>query len=156
MRKSYLLLLVVAMLAAAACGTDAAEKGSGAPEEPTAVAEKEPNLSSGRHTDCTTLTQQATVELVAVDNNAYAPDCLIIKSDALLKIHNVGFREHSFTVSKGDFGTAPWLFNLEVKGGKTEDSIEPIGEFLELGTYEFFCKFHAGMDGTIEVVEPVG
>ena len=153
MRRNHLLIVVITMLAAAACGnSQAGEENAGDRGSTGAQASSEPE---GRHTDCTTLTQQATVELVAVDSNAYAPDCLLIRSDALLTIRNVGFREHTFTVSKDEFGTAPWLFNLEVKGGKTEDSIEPIGEFLEPGTYEFFCKFHAGMDGTIEVVEPI-
>ena len=155
MRKNNMLFVAAAMLTLVACGTtDAVEKDArGAVETSTEEGSSPP---PGRHTDCTILAQQAVVELVGVDSNAYAPDCMMMRSDALLKIRNVGFREHTFTVSEGDFGTAPWLFNLEVKGGKTEDSIEPIGEFLEPGTYEFFCKFHAGMDGTIEVVEPIG
>jgi plastocyanin len=155
MRRLHLLLLIGALLAGAACGSSEAAGGGSKPAEEDAPVGAAQEEAAGRHADCTMLTQQQFVELTAVDSNAFAPDCVVMKTDAMLKVRNVGFREHTVTISKDEFGTAPWIFNIEIKGGKTVDSVEPVGEFLEPGIYEFFCKFHAGMDGTLEVVEPI-
>ena len=92
MRRLHLFLIVGVLLAGAACGSsevagDAAESS----EEGTRAAAEEQAAASGstRHTDCTMLTQQQFVELTAVDTNAFAPDCVVMKTDALLKVRNV-------------------------------------------------------------------
>lgn len=46
---------------------------------------------------------------------------------------------------------------LVLKGSVREQMTDrPLSEFVGPGVYEFFCKFHSGMDGVMQVVKPVG
>lgn len=106
--------------------------------------------------NCSNLTQGMIVELVAGDG-FFGPDCFTMKANAHLTVRNVGVRRHNFVVSEEEFRKAPWaveIGNLE-RGQMTLTSESPIGDYLEPGIYEFFCNYHAGMDGVIEIVEPV-
>jgi plastocyanin len=146
MRRTLMASIVLALMALACGGSDPPESNS----EPAAAKSPEPS----RDDNCQNLTQGTFVQLVA-GTNFFGPDCIIVKSTATLSLRNVGDRDHNFTVSEGEFGTAPWLIHLgDVPKGETWEMKKPIGEILEPGTYDFFCSLHAaGMDGVLEVVE---
>lgn len=153
MRRMAMVLALSLM--AAACG------GAASPKEREGQAAPAASPAPTRDDDCVQLTQHSTATIFAVDSY-FAPDCAVVRTNAVLRVMNFGTAGHSLNISEGRFGTAPWLLDLDgvggtrIKGGEEQVTDGPISEFLEPGTYEFFCKYHAGMDGVLQVVTPIG
>jgi plastocyanin len=153
-------LLVIAMaLIAASCATDKAsesqaDKASNADSQEEAAPATLADATVDD--DCAMLTQALTVDLVAGDT-WFGPECFTMKANAKLRIRNVGEKIHNFAISEGEFRTSPWAVEIgDLETGQlTMTSKKPLGDYLEPGVYEFFCLRHAGMDGVLELVEPI-
>lgn len=151
-RRGELVVSAVLVLFTGACaGSDAAPERS-----PAAAPEPVPSVSPpGRDDDCTQLTQGVVAEIVAIDNT-FAPDCVVVVTDQTIRIRNLGVRDHTFTISPDPRDLAPFLLDIEpIGGGEIEVSAGTLGDALEPGVYNFFCKFHSGMDGEMQVLAPV-
>ncbi|HET6770065.1 MAG TPA: hypothetical protein VFH75_00310 [Actinomycetota bacterium] len=154
------LLLVVALtVTATACDGSEPDAGSKAPEEqPTSPDHQGParaGSGTARDDDCVQLTRGETAEIVVLDN-VFAPECPVVVSDQILRLRNLGIRNHTFTISENEDDLPPFLLDLTIEGEKILETRTPFSHFLAPGLYEFFCKFHLGMDGVMQVVEPVG
>jgi plastocyanin len=155
-RVTPLLLLVA--LTAVACGgsepeAEPPEEGHAATPAPQGLARA--GSGTGRDDDCIQLTRGETAEIVVLDN-MFAPECPVLVSDQLLRLRNLGVRNHTLTISENQDDLAPFLLDLTIEGEKVLETETPLNHFVEPGFYEFFCKFHLGMDGVMQVVEPVG
>jgi plastocyanin len=89
-------------------------------------------------------------------DNVFAPECPVVVSDQILRLQNLGVRTHTFTISENQDDLAPFLLDLTIEGEKILETKTPLSAFVGPGFYEFFCKFHTGMDGVMQVVKPVG
>lgn len=159
LRRVMPLLLIVA-LTAIACGGSEPE----ASPKPPKKEEAGPTVSQGpfgagsgiqRDDDCVQITRGEIAEIVMLDN-VFAPECPVLVSDQTLRLRNLGVRDHSLTISENQDDATPFLLDLTIEGQETLETETPLSDFVEPGTYEFFCKFHSGMDGVVEVLEPVG
>lgn len=159
LRRVSPLLLVVA-LAAIACGGSEPEAGPKPPkkEESAPPASQGPfGAGSGiqRDDDCVQITRGEIAEIVVLDN-LFAPECPVLVSNQTLRLRNFGVRDHTLTISENQDDLAPFLLDLTIEGEQVLETETPLSDFFEPGTYEFFCKLHSGMDGVMEVLEPVG
>ena len=87
---------------------------------------------------------------VAVDNHfhdIHREDHKMIAADRAFIVRNEGRNLHNVTIAGTDI-------NRDVRPGK-EFVLDPVGEFLEPGTYPIICKYHdsVGMNGEITIVE---
>ena len=134
MRRSVLTLVVVFALVLVACGGDegapAATGTSGSASGATGSPDC-PDLSSG---DTFTIT---------ISNFAFEPDCFTARAAQGITIVNQDSAEHTFTIS----GTQ---IDVTIAGGETFNG-EPVSGVVEPGTYDFFCRLHPSMTGTITV-----
>jgi plastocyanin len=71
------------------------------------------------------------------------------------RLRHLGVRVHTRTISENQDDLAPYLLDLTIEGRTVLETDRPLSEFVEPGVYGFFCKFHTGMDGVMQVVEPV-
>jgi hypothetical protein len=126
------------------------------PSEKAVAANGPAGAGSGttRDDDCVQMTRGEFAEIVVLDN-LFAPECPILVTDQILRLRHVGVRVHTLTVSENQDDRAPFLLDLTIEGGTVLETDRPLSEFVDPGVYEFFCKFHTGMDGVMEVVEPV-
>jgi plastocyanin len=168
MRRITLATLAALALLGAACGGGAetpAEAGNDAEEttaedaaqstsEEAVPAPAGPGTGFARAADCTLITKGETATIFALDNS-FAPDCVVLVANQVLRVQNVGIRDHTLTISEQQDDQTPFLFDLEYEGETTVESDGPLSDSMGPGTYEFFCKFHSGMDGVMQVVEPV-
>jgi plastocyanin len=153
MHYRYVALMVIMALGLVGCGSsdDSTEVVSTVSPAPVANTLAAQTIDD----DCQNLTQSSSVELIAGDS-FFGPECVTVKSDATLTLRNEGIRTHNFTISEGEFGTAPWLVHIgDVVTRKSASTKGAIGDLVEPGIYEFFCSLHAGMDGVMEIVPPV-
>jgi hypothetical protein len=120
------------------------------------VAEGPAGAGSGtaRDDDCVQMTRGEFAEIVVLDS-LFAPECPILVTDQILRLRHVGVRVHTLTISENQDDAAPFLLDLTIEGGTVLETEEPLSAFLEPGVYEFYCKFHTGMDGVMQVVAPV-
>lgn len=107
-----------------------------------------------RDDDCVQMTRGEFAEIAVLDN-LFAPECPVLVSDQILRLKSLGVRVHTFTVSENQDDMAPFLLDLTIEGGTVLENDRPLSEFVDPGVYEFFCKFHSGMDGVMQVVAPV-
>lgn len=87
---------------------------------------------------------------VAVDNHfhdIHVENDIRIDSERAFVIKNQGRNLHNVTIAGTDISE-------DVKPGD-ELTFDPVGEFLEPGTYDIFCKYHdsVGMSGRFSVVD---
>lgn len=158
-RRPALLLVTFAMIAASCGGAMEQEPQADAKAETSSQEEPAPETLADTaiaSVACANLTQPLTVDLVAGDS-WFGPECFTMKSNAKLRVRNVGQHIHNFVISEGEFRTSPWVVEIgDLQTGQlTMTSKKPLGEYLEPGIYEFFCLRHAGMDGVLELVEPI-
>jgi plastocyanin len=155
-RSVTALTLVVALTTIGCGGSDpeAGPKGSEA-EPPSSSNHRGAGSGTARDDDCVQLTRGETAEIIVLDN-VFAPECPVVVSDQILRLRNLGVRNHTFTISENQDDLPPFLLDLTIEGEKILETRAPFSHFLEPGLYEFFCKFHLGMDGVMQVVEPVG
>lgn len=149
MRKRTVSAVVILFALLAGCGTSGSEPRS-APDGKQPEAAPAPQ----RDDDCQVLAGVGP-RLAAVDN-AFGPDCITVRSDAVLYVQNFGTYKHSFTISEEDFGSKPFLVDVTLPGRDTKPTLIDLSKDLEVGSYEFFCTYHGSMDGVIEVIAPVG
>jgi uncharacterized cupredoxin-like copper-binding protein len=160
-RKLLAALAVIGLLAAA-CGGG----GTGSAAEPKAPAEAEetaepaPGLEplggyeEGIRDNCLQLTRGETSEIIALDN-MFAPECAVLVTNQVLRVRNLGVREHTFTISEEVYKQTPFLVDVNVEGGEATETEFVLGDVLQPGAYTFFCSYHAGMDGELQVLEAI-
>ena len=134
MRRLGIILVTVLTLALAACGggdggatgssgATGATGGTGAP-------------------DCVDLTS-GDVFTITISGFAYDPDCLTARAAQGISIVNNDSADHTFTID----GTQ---IDVTIPAGETFNG-EPVSGVVEPGTYDFRCRFHPSMTGTITV-----
>lgn len=133
----------------------AAEETAQDPSQEAVPAPAGAGTGFARAADCTLITRGETATIFSLDNS-FAPDCVVLVSDQVLRVQNFGIRDHSLTISEQRDDQSPFLLDLEYEGETTAETEGALSEYLDPGTYEFFCKFHSGMDGVMNLLEPVG
>jgi plastocyanin len=156
---------VVAILASACGGGAGSDKGSQAdtaqeseessPDEVAGGLTPKGGFQEGIRDDCTHLTGGIAGDIIALDN-MFAPECAVVATDQVLRVTNMGVRTHTLTISEQTFKETPFLIDVNVEGGKTTETEVPLADVLDPGIYTYFCSFHAGMDGELQVFEAVG
>jgi plastocyanin len=79
--------------------------------------------------------------VVAVDNHfhdIHPEDDIAIAADRTFVVKNEGRNLHNFSVAGTDISE-------DIRPGK-ELRVSPIGETLDPGSYDVFCKYHASVD----------
>ena len=152
--------LVVIAFTLAACGDSEPEAVPRSPEKAgAATVESQSPAGAGSRTarddDCVQITRGEFAEIVALDN-LFAPECPVVVGNQILRLRNLGVRVHTLTVSENQDDVAPFLLDLTIEGEMVLETMTPLGDFVEPGVYEFFCRFHRGMDGVMRVLEPAG
>jgi plastocyanin len=167
MVRRLLALSAVVGLLAAGCGGGAepnaeAETANEGAEETAAEEEALPGglspaggYQEGIRDNCLQLTRGETSEIVALDN-MFAPECAVVVTNQVLRIRNLGVRDHTFTISEQVFKQTPFLIDMNVEGGESSETEFVLDEVLDTGVYTFYCSFHAGMDGELQVLEAIG
>ena len=140
MRKLVIVVLSVSLVAlAAACGGG---DSGGSEDETTSPPQPTPTETSGVPAGCEDMSTDVFFSLI-MKNTAFAPKCLIARSEQAIVLENQDGVLHNFTITgtQVDVDVQPHdVFNGESAG-------------LAAGTYAFFCKYHrsVGMAGTIVV-----
>ena len=144
--------LLALLLAFTAC--QSSKPTTKPPETEVAAGPAGAGSGTARDDDCVQMTRGEFAEIVVLDN-LFAPECPILVTDQILRLRHLGVRVHTLTISENQDDMAPFLLDLTIEGGTVLETEEPLSEFLEPGVYEFYCKFHSGMDGVMQVVAPV-
>ena len=92
--------------------------------------------------ECADLTAGDTFTLT-ISSFEFDPPCFTARAAQSISIVNEDSADHSFTIS----GTQ---IDITVPAGETFNG-ESVSGVLEPGTYDFFCRFHPSMTGTITV-----
>jgi plastocyanin len=79
---------------------------------------------------------------VTIEGFAFHPDCFVAKSSSAITIENKDDVTHTFTID----GTQ---VDATINGG---DTFNGESANLDPGTYQFHCKIHTSMTGTVIVV----
>lgn len=149
MRKIIVGLVVAASLFAGCANTEETPPAT-ATDVPVASVAASPEgtsdeiVAGGECMDASETEGQADLEM---QDFVFAPPCLIIAKSQGLRLHNEGDVKHNFSV-KNFLG-----LDVDVEPG-AENNTEPL--LLDIGEYDFFCKFHAeseNMKGKLEVQE---
>jgi plastocyanin len=161
-RKLLAALAVIGLLAAA-CGGG----GTGSGAEPAAPAEAEETAEpatggmepmggyqEGIRDNCLQLTRGETSEIIALDN-MFAPECAVVVTNQVLRVRNLGVRAHTFSISEEVYKQTPFPVDVNVEGGEATETEFALGDVLPPGAYTFFCSYHAGMDGELQVLEAI-
>jgi plastocyanin len=136
MRRTVFVLLTVLALALVACGGDE--------EEPAATGGTGSTTGTGStgSTDCPDLSAGDTFT-ITIANLAFEPDCLTARAAQGITIVNEDSVEHTFTID----GTP---IDVTIAGGETFNG-EPVSGVVAPGTYDFSCRIHPSMTGSIAV-----
>jgi plastocyanin len=160
MRKMLLMMVAVLALASAACssgddnagptGATATTRGTTGTTGTTGATGSTGTTgstgSTGTESGCSAVTA---IDLsgddpftVTIRNFAFDPQCFVAASTSTITIVNKDGSPHTFTID----GTQ---VDVTIDGGKTFNG-ESAG--LAPGTYDFYCKIHPTMTGTVIVV----
>ncbi len=74
---------------------------------------------------------------------AFAPTSVTVEPGEVIEVENTGEASHTFTVEEGE----EHLIDVEISPGATEN----VTVDVESGEYEFYCRFHPQMTGTLTV-----
>ena len=85
-------------------------------------------------------TVQAGANAVVIKDFAFAPPKLTVPTGTTLKVTNDDGAKHTLTARDGDFNTG------DLGGGQTKKIT-----LKKAGTFEYYCKFHDYMTGTLVV-----
>ena len=132
MRRLVFVLVAVLAMGLVACGGD----------DETPPAATGDTGATGTTAGCADLTDGDTFTLT-ISGFAFDPSCFTARAAQSISIVNEDSADHSFTISGTQIDTtipAGETFN----GGSVSGVLEP-------GTYDFFCRFHPSMTGTITV-----
>jgi plastocyanin len=82
---------------------------------------------------------------VTMMDTFFDPSCLAVSSTQAITLTNAGNLDHNFTIQGSDL-------SMDLSPGDEEETGE-VGDFVEAGTFRFFCRFHEdqGMVGSITV-----
>jgi plastocyanin len=117
---------VVVGLAIAGCGDDDEGSTEDAGPETTAA----PDAGGG----------EGAGEGITMADFAFSPTELTVAAGATIPVTNEDSAAHTFTSEDGGF-------DVEVEGGDSGEATAPD----EPGTYDFVCRFHSSMTGTLTV-----
>jgi plastocyanin len=84
-------------------------------------------------------TPRAKSASVKIKNFAFSPKTLTVKAGTKIKVQNSDGTTHTFTADQGAFDTG------EIGGGKSATVTVKAP-----GTYQYHCKIHSSMHGTIK------
>ncbi|GAB5601820.1 hypothetical protein FJNA_03440 [Thermus sp. FJN-A] len=84
---------------------------------------------------------QACPEVIQIQGFAYHPSQCFVARGASVRFQNQDSVPHTATAENGSFNTGT------LNPGQTSDPIA----LNQLGTHPYFCTFHPGMRGSIEV-----
>jgi plastocyanin len=141
---------VIAKILACACvlvlvGCDRAPPGPEAsPESPTPAEEIETSPPPEEElTGCEDLSAaQAGPAGIVMENNEFVPECFAVSSTQRLQLINSGTVIHNFSIEDE--------VDIDVQPGKRTNT-DPLEDLVTPATYNFFCKYHAEMRGTMIV-----
>jgi plastocyanin len=140
MRTRNVLLLVVTVLALAACDADVNVNAGDPTAGPSPERTDETPLEEIDECAEVSATEGAPAGLTMMDS-FFEPPCLAISSTQQVAITNAGNLDHTFTVADGDI-------DIEVAPGE-EVTTDETGTDLPAGTYRFVCRFHEDSDGMV-------
>jgi plastocyanin len=136
LRTTIAIVLVLFTMGAAACSGDSDEAEDTPANE--AVGEEDPEGTEGEAES--PAAGGAGVDSIVAENIAFSPTSLTIDTGTEIQVENADSTEHTFTVDgtgiDEDLGPGAQV-------GVTID--------LEAGDYDFFCKIHPSMTGTLTV-----
>jgi plastocyanin len=89
-----------------------------------------------------------TLKVVAIDNE-FEPTCVSVSGDQEILVKHEGTYTHSFTIGAEEAFRTPFLLDIDPIESGERVRTGPISASVEPGTYPFFCKFHAGMQGEL-------
>ncbi len=135
MRKTAFVLVAVLAMGSVACSGD-----DGTP--PAATGGTTGATGSSEVSDCVDLTA-GDVFTLTISGFAFHPSCFTARAAQSISIVNEDSADHSFTIS----GTQ---IDVTIPAGQTFNG-ESVSGVLEPGTYDFFCRFHPSMTGTVTV-----
>lgn len=128
-----LMFVVAAMaLAVTACSGD---DGGGATTSPGTT-------DGGASSDCVDLSSGDTFTITIAEFE-FVPDCFTAKATQGITIENQDGADHTFTINDTQV-------DITVAAGETFNG-DPVSGTLGPGTYDFRCRFHPSMTGTVTV-----
>lgn len=133
MRKTLVAVVALTALAGAACSSSGDNGGSTGATGATSAS----GCTSDNAVDLTGDDPFA----VTIQDLAFSPDCFAAKSASSIAIENKDSVTHTFTID----GTQ---VDVSIDGGQTFNG-ESAG--LAPGTYDFHCRIHSSMTGTVIV-----
>jgi plastocyanin len=133
MRKGFVAMMSVLVLAGAACSKSSSDSSPTSPAAPSAAGCNDATATDLSSDDPFTVT---------IVNFAFQPDCFKAKSASSITIENNGTVTHTFTID----GTQ---VDVSINAGDTFNG-ESAG--LAPGTYPFHCRIHTQMTGTVIVI----
>ena len=142
MRRIAFVLVTVLALGLAACGGSDEEPPAATGDTGGATGSSGSATGSTGSAECPDLTAGDTFT-ITISNFAFQPDCFAARAAQGITIVNEDSADHSFTIS----GTQ---VDVTIGVGDTFNG-EPVSGVLEPGTYDFFCRFHPSMTGTVTV-----
>jgi plastocyanin len=96
---------------------------------------------SGGGSGCTADNATALSGPLTMQGRAFSPDCFKVASGSTISINNKDAMPHTFTIGASNI-------DLLLSRGQAGSVSAPA-----VGTYDFICKIHEGMRGTIVVTE---
>lgn len=147
MARSVLVLAAVFSLGLSACSSD---DGGGPTGAGTTGATEAATGATGATTvatgaGCVDLTGEGPEFTITISKFAYQPDCFTVNGSQAIRIVNQDKVVHSFTID----GTQ---VDGDIKAGKTLYFGLPLSGVLAPGTYDFYCKYHKKLTGTVTVL----
>ncbi|CAN5566601.1 hypothetical protein BH10ACT3_BH10ACT3_21960 [soil metagenome] len=128
-----LALAVVASVAVMAIGVGVVEITAGGGSSDTPTTKSAPPAANG------------TITEIDIADFAFSPTPAKVAAGSTVEIVNKDAAEH--TVTSGTRDDTGKDFDVDVDGSGTGELL-----IMEPGTYEYICRIHPGMKGTIEVV----
>jgi len=125
--RSLVLLASIVALSSAACSSGGGGGGGG-----------------GDTNDCTDLSKSGSTFTIHIQGFEFRPTCFTASASQAISIVNGDDAVHSFTIQ----GTS---VDVDIPANQTFNG-ESVSGVVEPGTYDFVCKYHPEMKGTVTVV----
>jgi plastocyanin len=141
LRRATPLILILAALSLAACGSDDSGSDStaaGGGGEATAPADTAPTEAETAPSG--EAVRSGKVEIV---DFAYSPQTVTVAAGGKVTWRNEDADDHTVTLDDGSFDSG------DIAEGKLKSE-----SFKSPGTFTYHCEIHPEMTGTVEVVEP--
>jgi plastocyanin len=94
---------------------------------------------------CVDLTADGPIFTITISGRAFQPDCLTVDDSQKAQIVNQDSVRHSLTIDGTEVDRA-------FEGGETFTGPGPFGGVIGPGSYDFYCRFHEEMTGTMTVI----